>query len=267
MARRSIVDSVPDRSTATLRGFSPALNRSFVIGGLAAAGVAIVLSLTVVELSTSFLGPPLIALGSAVVGTIVAVVAFPRRLAPAFAAYSWLGRTEVDRFEARTGGPVPVRAADWDSWLQMYPPTPTLLLPRVELLAFAGRYEAARQEMAAADAADAGTAVERATLRQYIDWLETGSLDLTVLAAAVATLPAGSPDRQMGETSIALAQARDRFMAGDPDWFAPLEAARSRLGSAPTTVVFRDTWGRVAVAYVVLAFGVSLLVWLSRQLV
>ena len=266
MARRSILDSVPERSTAALRGFSPALRRSMVIGGLVASGVAFVLSLAVVDPSTLFLGPPLIAIASAFVGTGIAVVAFPRRLARAFAAYSWLGRTEIDRFVSRTGGPVPTRPADWDAWLVAYPPTAAFLLPRIELLAFAGRHEEARREMEAADAANAGTAGERASLRQYVDWLETGSLDLTELTTAVAPLPAGSQDRQMGETSIALAQSRDRFMAGDPEWFAPLEAARSTLGSAPTGVVFRDTWRPVAAAYLLIALAVSLVISLSRLL-
>ena len=136
MARRSIVDSVPDRSTATLRGFAPALNRSFVIGGPAAAGVATVLSLTVVDLSTSFLGPPVIALGSTLVGFVVA-----------------------------------------------------------------------------------------------------------------------------------LAESRDRFMAGDPEGLAPLEAARSSLGSAPTAVILRDTWLPVAAAYLLIGFAASMVVSLSRLLV
>jgi hypothetical protein len=266
VVRRSIVDSVPERSTAALRGFSPALSRSMVIGGLVASGVAFVLSLAVVDPSTLFLGPPLIAIASALVGTVIAVVTFPRRLARAFAAYSWLGRTEIDRFVARTGGPVPTRPADWDAWLVAYPPTPTFLLPRIELLAFAGRHEEARREMAAADAASAGSAGERASLRQYVDWLQTGSLDLTELTTAVAPLPAGSRDRQIGETSLALAQSRDRFMAGDPEWYAPLEAARSTLGSAPTGVVLRDTWRPVAAAYALIGLAVSLIVSLSRLL-
>jgi hypothetical protein len=70
----------------------------------------------------------------------------------------------------------------------------------------------------------------------------------------------------MGETSIALAQSRDRFMASNPEWFAPLEAARSALGSAPTGVVLRDTWRPVAAAYALIALAVSLVVSLSRLL-
>jgi hypothetical protein len=267
VVRRSIVDSVPQRSTATYRGFLPALNRSTVIGGIVSFVIAIALSLAVGDPPTLFFGSALIAVASASAGTIVAVASFPRRLGRAFAAYSWLGRLEVDRFKARTGGPVPVRPSAWDPWLEMYPPTPTLLLPRIELLAFAGRYEQARQEMAAADAANAGSAAERATLRQYIDWLDSGSLDLTELATVVATLPTESQDRAMGETSIALAESRDRFMAGDRDWFRPLEAVRARLGSAPTRVVLRDTWRRAASAYALVALVISSIVLVSRLLV
>ncbi len=231
------------------------------------AAAAVVLSLLVAGPSTLILGPPVIAIVAAFIGTVGAIVAFPRRLARAFGAYSWLGRTEVDRFQARTGGRVPIRPADREAWLERSPPTGPFVLPRTEMLAFVGRYAEARQEMEAADAAGAESAVERASLGQYIGWLETGSLDLTGLERAVAALPEGSEDRRMGETSMALAQSRDRFMTGDRDWYAPLEAARSALGSAPRSVVLRDTWRPIGVGYVLAAFAVSLLVSLSRLLV
>jgi hypothetical protein len=154
-----------------------------------------------------------------------------------------------------------------ETWVRTHPPTPALLLPRAEVLAFAGRHEEALQEMAAAEAANAGSAVERASLRQYVEWLETGSLDLTGLSAAVAPLPAGSDERRMGEASVALAASRDRFMAGDPEWFAPLESARSSLGSAPTAVILRDTWLPVAAAYLLIALAISLVISLSRLVV
>lgn len=107
-------------------------------------------------------------------------------------------------------------------------------------------------------------ATELASLRQYIRWLEDGTLDLEELTAAAASLPAGSTGLAMATVTIALAKARLGFVERDPAWFIPLESARDSLGRAPSIVVARDTWLKLAVLFFIAALAVSVVVLLLR---
>ena len=212
------------------------------------------------------LGPipePLVA--APVAGAVATVVAFllvPRRVHRAFEAYSWLGRLELDRFQERIGGPVLTNAEQIDAWLAAHPPTPAVALPRVELLAFVGRYDDARRELATLEPSPE-TAFERASLVQYIGWLETGAPGVDELRRAAGLVSQGVEAYRVADVTVALAEARDRSVRGDPEWFAPLEAVRPRLGLAPRGVVLRDTWAKADVAFtlvgLIAAIGASLL--------
>ncbi len=213
------------------------------------------------------IAPLLVALVAAVIATAVGLFAIPRPLGRAFESFSWLGRAEVVRFEARTGGPVPTDPEDIDHWLATTPATPSTGLPRVEMLAFVGRFDDARSELAALGP---GTtpfdAYERASLTQYVGWLDMGAPGLTALKAAVDALPADSRERRMGEVNVALGQARILAMASDPAWFAPLEAVRGGLGRAPIGVVWRDTGRRLGVVFWIVALIAALGTELVRAL-
>ena len=251
----------PERSTAIARAFSPVLQRSSVAGALVAATVASAWVWVRQELGP--IPEPLVA--APVAGAVATAVAFllvPRRVHRAFEAYSWLGRLELDRFGERIGRPAPTSAGQIDAWLAAHPPTPTVLLPRVELLAFVGRYEDARRELAIVEPTSE-TAFERASLIQYIDWLETGAPGLDALRRAAGAVDKKSEARRVADVTVALAEARERVLREDPEWFAPLEAVRSRLGLAPRRVVMRDTWSKAGVAFTLVGFiagmGASLL--------
>lgn len=251
----------PERSTAIVRAFGPTLQRSSVGGALVAATVAAAWIFLRPELSP--IPEPLVAAPVAgVVATAVAFLLVPRRVHRAFEAFSWLGRLELDRFQERTGGPAPTDARQIDGWLETHPLTAAVVLPRVELLAFVGRHEDARRELATLEPSPE-TTFERASLIQYIDWLETGVPGLDDLRRAAGGVGAGTGARRAAEVTVALAEARERAVRDDPAWFAPLEATRGRLGLAPRRVVIRDTWGKAGVAFTLVAFiaamGASLL--------
>ena len=239
------LDMFPERSTATLRGFRPHLDRAARAGSVVAIVVALGLTLLgFLDDSPAMARLTAITLLGAVGGTAASILVVPRGILRAFEAYSWLGRREVDRFVARTGGPVPTGVDAFEPWLAAHPSSPANALPRSEALAFVGRYDEARAELAALDSGSRGTAidVERAVLTQYIDWLDTGRLDLADLGSVVARAPAVSAEGQMGAVSIALARSRDAFMRGDPVWYQALADARAPLGRQPRTIVIRDTW-------------------------
>ena len=263
MANRDL-DALPERSVAVARAFAPPLNRAVLVGGAATALLVSALTfLGVVDRTAPSLGPLVLAALAALVGVAIDIGALPHRIRRAFEAYSWLGHAEVAQFRARTGSRVPTKRAAMLDWLAATPSTPTMRLPRIELLAFVGRYDEARAELAQAAATDASTkpdaAFELASLEQYIDWIEHGSTDLSALREAAGRLPADSQSRLAAEVTIAIAAARLLAHQADPGWTAPLEAVRPKLGWAPWRATLRDTWWSIWLVYLFLA----MLVWLA----
>jgi hypothetical protein len=106
--------------------------------------------------------------------------------------------------------------------------------------------------------------VELASLRQYVDWLEHGTIDTSELAAAAAALPPGTEGRAMAAVTIALAEARDRFVRRDSNWSEPLESARPPLGPAPSMVALRDTWSKLGGLFFIAALVAAIVVLLLR---
>lgn len=257
------LEAFPDRSVAMVRAFSPALERALLINGAIAVVVAILATPLVADRVPFPLGSALVAAIGALVGAVAAYASVPRDLRRAFEAYSWLGRTEMDRFTERTGGPPPVKKDDIDRWLTSTPSTSATRFARVEILAFVGRYDDARREL---DALRPGTPEDRfevASLRQYVEWLETGRSDTIELVTAAAALATGSAARRMADTTLALADARVGFMGRDPTWSTPLREVRPSLGRDAAMVALRDTWLKLAAvssaAAAVTSIGVLLL--------
>jgi hypothetical protein len=247
-----------------IRAFSPALNRSLLVGGALAIAVGILGT----PLLATRLPTPLEVIVAGVfgglIGLLAAYLAFPTTVRRAYETFSWLGRTEVDRFQRRTGGPVPAKPDDIDRWLATTRATSSTRLPRTEILAFIGRYDEARAEMAAAPVDSSEDAAELASLRHYIEWLEHGTIDMSELAAAAGALPPGTEGRAMAAVTIALAEARDRFVRRDPTWAEPLESARAPLGRAASMVVVRDTWIKLGGLFFAAALIAAILVILLR---
>jgi hypothetical protein len=263
------LDRLPPRSVAIVRGFGRPLNRALLVGGAVTVVVVTVLVAVGAGESLGWLIAPLAmaALG-ALAGVVVAILTLPRRIRRAFEAYSWLGHAEVERFKERTGSPVPTKVEAMEKWLAANPARPTMRLPRIEILAFLGRFSEARDELDVAIAAssdtDRETAFEIATLRQYIEWLELGSTDMSELRAAAAALPSRPELRGSRDVTLAISEARIRLVERDPNWTAPLEAARPGLGRAPWRVTIVDTWRQIWVLFVVVGLIASLVVPLLR---
>jgi hypothetical protein len=251
------LDAFPDRSVAMVRAFSPALERGILIDGAVAVVVAILGTPLTADSLPFPIGSVVVAAIGAALGSVAAYAAMPTGLRSAFEAYSWLGRSEMDRFHKRTGGPVPTKPEDIDRWLASTPSTPATQTSRVEVLAFIGRYPEARAELAALQPRTPDDAFEAASLRQYIDWLETGESDTTDLRAATQALPSGSIARRMAEVNLALADARVGFLQRDPRWSTALQDVRPSLGRAAAMVAIRDTWLKLAGISFALAAVVS----------
>ncbi len=247
---------------AMVRVFGPAVQRAQVIGGLVAVAIAGLWVFAGGLGATELPAQLAVAALAGLAGAITAYLVVPRSIRRAFEAFSWLGRTEVDLFEQRTGASVPVGPVEMAAWLAKHPATPGVLLPRIEILAFAGRFEEARRELAMVEP-DPSTAFESASLTQYLGWLETGEPGVAELRAAAVSTPPGTHARRFAEVTVALGEARQLAVRGDPGWTAPLEAVRGELGRAALAVVIRDTWSKAALAFafvaLIVVFGASLL--------
>ncbi|HSL76505.1 MAG TPA: hypothetical protein VK867_06135 [Candidatus Limnocylindrales bacterium] len=258
------LDAFPDRSVAMVRAFSPALERGFLINGAIAVVVAILGTPLIADRMPFPIGSAVVAAIGALLGSAAAYASVPAPLRRAFESYSWLGRAEMDRFHARTGGPVPTKPDDIDRWLVSTPSTSATQTARIEVLAFVCRHAEARAGLAALQPQTPEDAFEAASLRQYIDWLETGTADTTELMSTTARLAPGSVARRMADVNLALADARVGFVQRDPTWSAALQHVRPSLGRAATMVAIRDTWLKLAGVSFALAAVVSGVVLLLR---
>lgn len=249
----SIARHFPERSTAMARGFGRVLDRATLLGGLAALATAALISVATRSGLPWEVGLLAGAVLGAVAGLAVMRLLIPTLLLRAFEAFSWLGRAEVDRFEARTGSKVPVHRPDVERWLAQNPPGPALHLARVEILAYVGRLQEARAELDDVVVTGPDLEFERATLLQYIGWLTDGDPRIEALQTAVADLALDARQRRAADVTIAVARARERFMRADPAWAVPLAEVRPSLRSEARRVVLRDTWRPAAAAYLFIA--------------
>lgn len=240
-----------------LRGFGRVLDRASLAGGVMAAGTSAILSVALTSNPPSLPGTIAGTVAGTLAGLAVGRLLLPTSLLRAFEAFSWLGRLETDRFEARTGGGVPVHHPEQERWLDAHPPGSAARLERIEILAFLGRLDEARAELDDVVPAGPDSAFERASLDQYVGWLTDGDPRLEAFRAAVADLQLDSHHRRAADVNIALADARERFMCDDPAWSRPLQDVRPSLGRAPARVVLRDTWRPLAMTYLLVGFVVS----------
>jgi hypothetical protein len=260
------IETLPARSVAIARAFRPPLNRSLLIGGAVTIVVVTVLvAVGVYERVTWAIAPIFVAAIAGLIGLVVAILVLPARIRRAFEAYSWLGHAEVERFRRRTGSPVPTKVEAMEAWLAANPPTMAMLLPRIEILAFLGRHAEARAELDMVTESRPEALFEVESLRQYIDWLESGSTDLSALKTAATALPAGSDARRSGAVTIAVAQTRILLVNRDQNWTAPLERVRADLGRAPWRATLADTWRPIGFILVLVGLIAALVVPLLQS--
>jgi hypothetical protein len=169
--------ALPERSVSMHRAFRGYLDRAFWVGLVVAVVIG---GLTGFRLGTAgevYPAAILAAVLGGVVGSIAGWLTVPPRIRAAWRAFSWLGRTELDRFIAATGGPMP-QPADIDAWLAAHPPTSAFATARVEApdLRRAARRGAPRARRAPArpHPGDDAIALERLSQRQYLAWVTDG---------------------------------------------------------------------------------------------
>jgi hypothetical protein len=184
-----IARDFPERSTTMIRGFGRVLDRAALVGGVAAVAVAVVIAVVLLTALPFLVSPIVGALVGAIVGLAAERLLLPGHFLRAYEAFSWLGRAEMDRFEARTGSKVPVRRPDIERWLADNPPSPAMHVGRIEFLAFLGRLDEARSELANMTVTGPELAFERASLVQYIGWLTDGDARVDELRSEIADLP------------------------------------------------------------------------------
>jgi hypothetical protein len=212
-----------------------------VLGLNAAAGASAVVLVagTQVTVMTGHGQPVLAAFAVVVIGAIATgllaaaawAVVWPPRSRRAFEAFAWLGEWELARFAALTEGRVAPTFANMKRYVRNTAERPEDRWVRVDVLAAAGKVDAAR-EMASRLPGDTPLArAERVDYLTYIDWLGGGPGDPTALRNAVAAIePPDGDDHLRADVALALSEVRLRIAVGHPDPVAPMRDVRDRLG-------------------------------------
>lgn len=265
-AEGAVVDPRPsgqigaeERATLLLRAVAPLLSFANVVAVLAATVLAV--DLVIVTRAVPW---PLAVVVAGLIGGLVAIVGGALTVPPAtraaYEAFGWLGHIEIERVRARTGSSPPGDPDGLQAWLDEHPASDATRPARIEVLAFLGAFDEARSEIEATRASGREDDLLLATTEQYLEFLETGRVDLTGIESAVEAAPPGSPGRLEGEVALALATARERLAAGRADWTDPLVAVRPRLGTAATRVALADTWRPAFVGVSAIALLVAAIV-------
>jgi len=178
-----------------------------------------------------------------------------RRLRAAMEAFSWVGRWEWLRARAEFGDPFPssphaARSFVGGGELPRHPAA-------VDLLVGAGDYEAARRLADELPADTEWERFERQSQRAWVEWVVTGADDGRPEAEAAADKLDDPEDRLRAEAVLALAAARERFVAGG-DWKEPLVGVRERIGTRADGILRHQWWTAQASLTAALAVGYAI---------
>ena len=174
-----------------------------------------------------------------VVGTLAQLIVIRGDTARAIEAVNAWGLGEVAEYTARTGKRPPTNAFGLSSmrrWLSKGEGHGTRL--RMRVLIWSGELNAAAEVIAALPT---GTPVEtfhRSLLRELLEFVATGSMDLAEPRAELERIPQ-SPDRDQAVLALALEESRLEHAAGRDPW-APLARARDQVSDLPKGASIRD---------------------------
>ncbi|HEY3335060.1 MAG TPA: hypothetical protein VGK16_07455 [Candidatus Limnocylindrales bacterium] len=246
------------------------LRRATWAGSIASAFLAAVLSFVLG--AQGLAGVLVAALLATAAGIAATFVALPTRTRHAFESFAWLGRRELDRIREQTGAPFTGTNPDAAvRWLADNPSSPVTALPRVEVLAMLGRFpEAAAEAARLPPPRDDIEAVGQLLNRSHLRFVAGEPVDDALLAEAgalEARLDPGSEAAMELRVGRAIGEARARLAGGRADWDEPLLAVRPSLGGAPSRVLVRDVWTKLALSMFVIALGIALLYSLLSRVV
>jgi hypothetical protein len=200
-------------------------------------------------------------------GMLAAYLALPARTRRAFETFAWLGRRELDRIREQTGAAFTGTTPDAATrWLADNPVSPVTALARLEVLAALGRFDEAEAEAARLpaprdDIEAVGQVLNRIQVRFVADRPPDPAVHAEVVALQARLNPASEAAAEL-RVGLAVATARERLAAGRPDWDEALLEVRPTLGSAPSQVLVRDVWTKLALSMFLVALAVTLLLGL-----
>lgn len=231
-----------------------------VVGGI----VAFVATTLAVSLGSVVGLPwPLTLLGGtalfAVVATELFYLAYPRHARRAWAAFSYVGSTEMARWRAVTGMPAPATEAAMDAWLRDNQERPETRLYHAELLAVVGRVDEGRAMAERIVVDSPNEAFEKAALLDYIDWIDGAQVDFAArLRDAERIGDEGSSERLFARGLATIGLARERAASGG-DWMSPLQELEEATGPAGWRMFRSDTYRRLLVQDLLIGLLVAML--------
>jgi hypothetical protein len=206
-----------------------------------------------------------VAVLAAVVGTEIELRWIQPRVRPALEAYHWVGRSELARFRAATGQPVPTSMGAFRSWLARTPETDATRPYRVEMLTVLDRFDEAQAELDRIAPSVTLDGLKRETLAQELAWRQGAPADVASLVTTASAIgPADDPERLAADGLVAWWSSQVALAALDPSWRNPLAAYRGRLGAAAAGLHARSMRLRTLIVPLVLAVGLVGLNQLGR---
>ena len=223
-----------------------------IIGGLLAFGLGI-------DPVYFWIVPAVVASIAATEAYVRVIPAFNRK---AFEAFSWLGEEELRRLKAQSGEGPPLNERAADRWLERHGRDPDLAWALPEILLVAGRNKEAQRAAEAMPDDTPYERVERASVLDFVAWMDRRETGLDDLAAAVEAVPDGTDDRLRAEVILATATTRRRMSDGrtEPgDAARPLVEVRERLGSRADGQIGRALRRRILPIFLAVSLGLGLL--------
>ena len=169
---------------------------------------------------------------------------------------------EADEYTAKTGGKPPIlaNANRARRWLQRGEGYGTRL--RIRILIWAGELPAAADVIAAMPVTSPADAFHKSLLRQLVEYVATGSMDLSEPRATLERIPA-SRDRDHAAVALAFEEARLYLDRGD-DYMSHLAVARERLAGLPRGASIGDRFIANLPSSVGIFAVIAALIWVVR---
>jgi hypothetical protein len=184
------------------------------------------------------------------------------RTARAIEAFNVVGLGELAAYMAATGRKPPTLLNDKAArrWLKRGEGYGTRL--RIRILIWAGELDAASETIAGMRPSTPAEAFHQALLRQVVEFVATGTMDLSGPRAALERISPG-PERDLALTTLAMDEARLDIVNGD-DHLQRLADARAQVAELPKGASIRDRFVANMPSSVATFAVIAVIIWVVQ---
>lgn len=186
------------------------------------------------------------------------------RTARAIEAFNVVGLGELAAYTAATGRKPPTLLNDKAArrWLKRGEGYGTRL--RTRILMWAGELDAAAETIAGMRPSTPAEAFHQALLRQEVEFVATGTMDLSGPRATLERIPPG-PEHDFALTTLAMDEARLDVARGG-DHLQRLADARTQVAELPKGASIRDRFVSSLPTSVATFAGIAAIIWILQYI-